>query len=79
MLATPLPVPLSEILSYIQSAGGAMAPVFFILYLVERSERVDAQKELRQVAEKSVIAMTEMKALIAQLTLVFRGGNGGNR
>lgn len=68
---------LLELLEYVKAAGGLAAPIFAVLFWLERGERQDAQKELRQVSEKSVVAMIELKSLIAQLATIFKS-NGGD-
>ncbi len=62
---------LLDLLEYVKAAGGVTAPVFAILWWLERGERQDSQTELKQVSEKSVIAITELKALIVQLATIF--------
>ena len=68
---------LTEMLQYVQAAGGLAAPIFAILFWLERGERQDAQKELRQVSEKSIVAMIELKALIGQLAMIFKTHDPG--
>jgi hypothetical protein len=67
---------LPEFLEYVKAGGGVLAPIFAILFWLERNERQDAQRELKQVSEKSIIAMIELKTLVAQLATIFRS-NGG--
>jgi hypothetical protein len=67
---------LPEILEYVKAGGGILAPVFAILWWLERGERQDSQTELKQVSEKSVVAITELKSLIGQLATIFKP-NGG--
>jgi len=64
---------LFELLSYIQHAGDLVAPVFAVLYWLERNERQDAQKELKDVATNSVAAMVELRAVVNQLAMIFNG------
>lgn len=68
---------LADLLQYVQAAGGLAAPIFAVLFWLERSERQDAQKELRQVSEKSIVAMIEVKSLIAQLATIFKPNGTG--
>lgn len=63
---------LPEFLELVKAGGGILAPIFAVLFWLERNERQDAQRELKQVSEKSVIAMMEVKALIAQLAIIFK-------
>jgi hypothetical protein len=67
---------LPELLEYVKAGGGILAPVFAILWWLERGERQDSQTELKQVSEKSVVAITELKSLIGQLATIFKP-NGG--
>ncbi|WFU42577.1 hypothetical protein QA640_08975 [Bradyrhizobium sp. CB82] len=60
-----------ELLEYVKTAGGLAAPIFAILFWLERNERQDAQRELKEVAENSVVAMIELKAVVAQLSAIF--------
>jgi hypothetical protein len=60
-----------ELLEYVKAAGGLAAPIFAILFWLERNERQDAQKELKEVAENSVIALTELRAVVDQLSVIF--------
>lgn len=60
-----------EFLAYVKTAGGLAAPIFAVLFWLERNERQDAQKELRDVTEHSVAALTEIRALLNQLTTIF--------
>jgi hypothetical protein len=60
-----------ELLEYVKAAGGLAAPIFALLFWLERDERKDAQRELREVTHSSVQAMVELKATIAQLTDIF--------
>jgi hypothetical protein len=64
-----------EFLAYVKEAGVLIAPVLAVLYWLERDERKDAQKELRDVSEKSITAMIELKAMISQLSVIFGARN----
>ena len=66
-----------DMLEYVKAAGGLAAPIFAVLFYLERSERQDAQRELREVSEKSVVAMIELKSLVSQLAMIFKS-NGGD-
>ena len=67
---------LAEFLELVRTAGTPAALLFCTLWWFERDERKDAQKELKSVAEKSTIAMTELKVLISQLYVIFGNKNG---
>lgn len=60
-----------EFINFVKEAGSLAAPIFAILYWLERDERKDAQKELRIVTKESVQAMLEVKALVSQLVTIF--------
>lgn len=61
-----------EILEYVKAGGGILAPIFAILWWLERDERKDSQAELKQVAEKSTAAMVELKSLVGVLATIFK-------
>lgn len=63
---------LPELLEYVKAGGGVLAPVFCVLWWLERGERQDSQAELKQVSEKSVVAITELRALVGQLATIFK-------
>jgi hypothetical protein len=70
---------LVELMGYVKDAGGLAAPIFAILFWLERNERQDAQKELREVAENSATAMVELKAMVAQLSAIFDHRSGSQQ
>jgi hypothetical protein len=63
-------------MGYVKDAGGVGAPIFAILFWLERNERQDSQKELREVAENSATAIVELKAMVAQLSAIFDHRSG---
>jgi hypothetical protein len=67
---------LPEILEYVKAGGGILAPVFAILWWLERDERKDAQSELKLLAERSVTTMTKLESSVGQLATIFKP-NGG--
>lgn len=67
---------LPDLLDYVRTAGTPAALLFCILWWTERDERKDAQKELKAVAEKSTIAMTELNVLVRQLYVIFGNKSG---
>lgn len=67
---------LADLLELVKSGGGILAPIFAILWWLERDERRDTQQELKQVAEKSTAAMVEMKSLVGILASIFKSGTG---
>jgi hypothetical protein len=62
---------LFEFMDYAKTAGGLAAPIFAVLFWLERDERKDAQRELNDVAKQSVTAMIELKNTINQLSTIF--------
>ncbi len=66
---------LPDLLEYVKAGGGILAPIFAILWWLERDERKDSQAELKQVAEKSTTAIVEMKSLVGVLATIFKNGN----
>jgi hypothetical protein len=61
----------TDMLDFVKQLGVAGGPLFFVLFWLERNERKDAQKELRDVAHQTVVALTELKAVVSQLTQIF--------
>lgn len=47
------------------------APIFAILFWLERDERKDAQKELREVSNATAVALNELKMMISNLASLF--------
>lgn len=58
-----------------------MAPVFAVLFWFERDERKDAQKELKDVAVETAVALKELKMMINNLSSIFdrTNSNRGGR
>lgn len=65
---------LPEILEYVKAGGGLLAPIFVILWWMERDDRKDSQAELKIIAKESTAAMIEMKALVQILAVIFKNG-----
>lgn len=65
------PLPFLDLVKYIQTAGGPVAVIFAALYWLERGERQDAQKELKDVAEKSINSMNEAQRVLGQMANIF--------
>jgi len=65
-----------EIFDYIKQAG--VPGVLLIWLWLERGERISAQTELKQVSEKSILAISEMKSLVGQLTAIFKPNGPGS-
>lgn len=67
---------LPELLEYVRAGGAILAPVFAILWWLERDERKDAQAELKLLAKDTVTTMTKLEAGVGQLANIFKA-NGG--
>ena len=48
--------------------------IFLILWWIERSERRDTQRELRRVSRDTVASLSELKAVVSQMSEVFKSG-----
>lgn len=48
----------------VKAGGAVLSPIFAFLYWQERSERKDAQAELKTVTERVIAAMIETKAAL---------------
>ncbi len=62
-----------ELMGIIKDAGGLAAPIFAVLFWLERDERKDAQRELLEITQNSVAAIGEIKAMLNQLSDIFAG------
>ena len=67
---------LPEFMEYVRAGGAVTAPIFALLWWLERDERKDSQKELKDVSERSVVAISEMKGLVTQLVSIFKPHRG---
>lgn len=68
-----------EFLEYVRAAGALTAPVFALLYWFERDERKDAQKELKDIAVETAVALNELKMMVSNLSSIFDRDNRGRR
>lgn len=62
---------LAEIIDLVQKIGAPAAPVFALLWWLERGERIDAQNELKQIAKDSTVAITTVSGRIAEWVSLF--------
>lgn len=62
---------LKFVLDLAHTGGAALAPVFIVLWWLERTDRKAAESKNDVMAEKIVIAMTETKAALSSLGMVF--------
>ncbi len=60
-----------ELLDLVRSGGAAIAPLFAILWWLERSERQAAQLELRTAIREFVTAMVEAKTALSQMVTIL--------
>lgn len=60
-----------EFIELVRAAGAMAAPIFAILFWLERDERKDAQKELREVSNATAVALNELKMMISNLASLF--------
>lgn len=60
----------AEIFELISKYGPGV--IFAVLYYLERDERKDAQKELKQLSRDTITALTEMKSLVGLLASLFK-------
>ena len=67
---------LVEAFEYVKAFG--LAGVFGVMWYLERGERIDAQAELKQVTEKSIVAITNSNTLVGQLVTIFRPNGTGS-
>jgi len=65
-----------EILEWVKNLGAAGGPIFAMLWWLERSERVDAHNELRDIAKDSTTAIAKAESAIGQLITIFKPGHG---
>lgn len=75
---------IAEFLAYVKEAGVLAAPIFAVLFWLERDDKKAAQKELLEVTRHSIEAITDMKSLINQLMILFNSrtshpDKGGHR
>lgn len=65
-----------ELLELIKAGGAALAPIFAFLWWLERDERKDAQKELKQIAIDQTAAAASLDKTISQWASIFKPGAG---
>lgn len=61
----------TELLDLVRSGGAAIAPLFAILWWLERTERQAAQLELRTAIREFVTAMVEAKTALSQMVTIL--------
>lgn len=65
-------VPL-ELIDMVKAGGAVLAPVFLYLWWYERDERKAQQTKNEVMAERTITAMIEFKALLETVVEIFRG------
>lgn len=63
-----------ELIEWVSKAGAVAAPIFMFLWWDERSERRDLQRKLDAIAERTITAMVEFKALLQTVVDLFNRG-----
>lgn len=62
----------AELIELIKAGGAVVAPIFAILWWMERDERKDAQAELKQIARDQTVATTSLEKTISQWASLFK-------
>lgn len=55
--------------------GGATAPIFALMWWLERSERIDNNKLNEDRAQRRDAALTEVRLALATLAAIFNSNN----
>lgn len=66
-----------DLVHLVTSGGAAIAPVFMILWWLERDERRSAQAELKTVTERVIAAMIETKSALGTFGSILNPNNRG--
>lgn len=62
-----------EFIELVKSGGAVLAPVFLYLWWYERDERKQQQAKNELLAERTLTAMMEFKALLQTVVEIFNG------
>jgi len=65
-----------ELIEWVSKAGAVAAPIFLFLWWDERGQRLDLQKKLDTLAERTITAMVEFKSLLQTVVDIFNRGRG---
>lgn len=68
---------LSYILNLVHNAGAAAAPIFALLWWLERQERMEDRKVNEERAQRRDAALTEVRLALATLSAIFNARPGG--
>lgn len=60
-----------ELLDLVKSGGASLAPVFAFMWWLERTDKLKAESKSDQLAERSLTAMLEVKALMQTIVDIF--------
>lgn len=60
-----------ELVEWVSKAGAVAAPIFMFLWWDERSQRLKLQEKLDDLAERTITAMVEFKALLQTVIDIF--------
>lgn len=60
-----------ELVEWVAKAGAVAAPIFLYLWWDERSQRMALQEKLDTLAERTITAMVEFKALLQTVVDIF--------
>lgn len=62
----------TELMDLIKAGGAVIAPIFAVLWWLERDERKDAQRELNENARDQTAATVSLEKTISQWASIFR-------
>ncbi len=62
---------LEQLLGIAHTGGAAAAPIFIVLWWLERSERKEEQAKNDSMAERVITAMVETKAALNSFGVIF--------
>lgn len=60
-----------ELIEWVSKAGAVAAPIFLYLWWDEKSQRIALQEKLDVLAERTITAMVEFKALLQTVVEIF--------
>lgn len=66
----------SYILNLVHNAGAAAAPIFALLWWLERSERLEDRKLAEERAQRRDAALQEVRLALATLSAIFNSRPG---
>lgn len=60
-----------ELIEWVSKAGAVAAPIFLYLWWDEKNQRLALQEKLDTLAERTITAMVEFKALLQTVVEIF--------